>query len=87
MSTTIKYCNDGTYCYFKVPYNVNFNEEIKSVVPREDRDTSEGLGWCRDEKIWKFPSIHQVAVEACITRNFDRVYWKQMNTAEDVIEG
>ena len=84
--TTVYHLNDGNLSYFKFPYNAGFNEEIRGIIPPKDRDTTNGLGWQPEDKLWVFPQQHHIAVEDLLGRVFGRIFWKECNTYEQIAE-
>ena len=84
-SVIVGHCNDDTFSYFKIPYNKKLNYLIREVIPSEDRDVTEGLGWNKTLKIWVFPQKHHVTIESLVAQCFDSIFWQEKQTLEDLV--
>lgn len=60
------------------PYHEEFLKEFKALVPPQDRDPKQGMGWDKGDKLWYIPLDYNEAVEELLAKHFPgmKIEWE-----------
>ncbi len=55
------------------PYHEEWLKEFKAVVPYEDRNPRDDMGWDKNDKVWRVPVEYAEQVEATLKKHFPEI--------------